>query len=327
MTAGNQADGRAQLFQPLRTAAFQRFAAGDYAGVLPFARRAEELFPEKGEVPFWLACVHAREGRPEAAVAALRAGLGRGLYWPRDWLLDDDDLAPLRGRPDFLELVSASDEAAAARAVAPPAALEPVVLEPGGGAAHGRPPLAEVVALHGWGQDADEFALHWQAAAGAGFRVIVPRSGQEPTPGFFVWDDRERALADVAAQARAAAILPSRPAPGIVAGFSQGGGIAVDLALDERPAAPAGFLAVSAGPEDLAGALTPERLQAAAARRVRGRLLAGERDDALDGARALARVLRDAGLCGELSVLRGLGHEMPEPPGEPLASELAGLLG
>jgi hypothetical protein len=150
----------------LRTAAFDLFSAGDYRGVLPIAREAAASYPAKGEVPFWLACVHCRLGDPEAALAALRAGLARGRYWPPDWLLDDD-LEPLRTRPELAAILRESAEAQGSQPVS--GSLEPDVLAPSGVAGGDAAPAALVLALHGWGQDADELALHWQAAAGRGF--------------------------------------------------------------------------------------------------------------------------------------------------------------
>ena len=311
-------------FQPLRTAAFERFAAGDHAGALPFASAALERFPQKGEVPFWLACIHCRLGEPEAAVAALRQGLGRGHYWPRDWLLEDDDLEQLRGRADFAAVVQ---ESARAEAAAPsPEPPGPALLSAPSAADEPRAPRAVVLALHGWGQDADEFALHWSAAAAAGFTVAVARSSQEPCPGFFVWDDRARALRDVDVQL--AGVLRRAPgAPLVLAGFSQGGGIAVDVGLAGRPAPAAAVLALAAGLDDLEGPPAGDRLAAAAAAGLRVRLLVGEQDDALDDVRGLADVVAGAGLDGGLALLPGLGHEVPDPPGEVLALELARLLG
>ena len=325
---GGRGPGAEPRFQPLRTAAFDLLAAGDYRGVLPLALEAEALYPAKGEAPFWLACVHCRLGDTEGALAALRAGLARGHYWPADWLLEDDDLEPLRGRP---ELEAILRESAAARSAGSGAgALEPVVLDPSGATDGGATPAALVLAFHGWGQDADELALHWRAAAACGFAVIVPRSSQQPTPGFFVWDDRETALAEVAAQFRRAcgAVSDGAAAPPLLlAGFSQGGGLAVDLAIDAEPAPCVGFLAVAAGTEDLVVPPGPDRLAPAAARGLRGRLLVGDRDEALSGAHALAEAGARAGLSWALTVRPGAGHEMPEPPGELVADELAALLG
>jgi predicted esterase len=328
MSSPGEATPHDRRFQPLRAAAFERFAVGDYAAVLPIALRAQALFPQMGEVPFWIACVRARLGDAAAALEALDAGLRRGLYWPRGWLEEDDDLEPLRGRPDFAAVVEASAAASAHAATPSPAELRPVILE-----AAGRPARAVVLALHGWGQEPREFALHWRAAAEVGFTVAAVRSGQQPTPGFFVWDDRARARADVAAQFAAACGGPQPEGdeaaagrPLLIAGFSQGAGVAVDLAVDGLPAPAAGFLAVAGGLEDLGETPAAPRLAAAAARGVRGRLLAGEHDEGLEDIRGLAQVLTEAGLTGGLTELCGLVHEMPEPPGAVLAEGLASLL-
>lgn len=309
----------------MRSAAFERLAAGDHAGALPYATAARDLFPDKAEAAFWLACIHSRLGRPQAAVADLRRGLERGHYWPQSWLLEDDDLEPLRGRADFGEVVGASARAEAA--ALPSGPLEPVVLPAAPVPAGPRAPRATVVALHGWGQDAPEFALHWRAAAAAGFTVVVARSSQEPCPGFFVWDDRERALQDVARQLAVPGAGP--PGPLVAAGFSQGGGVAVDLALAGLCAPVAtsmAVLALAAGLGDLAAPPAAGRLDAAAARGLRVRLLVGAQDEDADDAQRLARVLSRAGLGARLTLVPGLAHEVPEPPGELLARELAALV-
>ena len=324
-------------FQPMRAAVLRLVEAGDCRGALPLALEAQAAFPAHGEVPFWLACIHCRLGDSAAALAALRAGLARGHYWPGDWLLGDDDMAPLRGSLELKAVVRESERARAA--AARPGVLRPVGLDPpgppgppGGVAETAASPRAVVVALHGWGQDAEEFALHWQAAVENGFRVLVPRSSQQPTPGFFVWDDRETARADVTAQLRSAPgsgqrrTSADRVPPLLTAGFSQGGGLAVDLAIDADPVTSVGFLAVAAGAEDLAALPDRDRLVAAAARGLRGRLLVGDRDDALAGAGALSDAAVGAGLACSLTIRPGAGHEMPEPPGRLLVDELIALL-
>jgi hypothetical protein len=314
--------------QPLRTAVFERLAAGDHGGALPCAVAAAELFPEKGEVPIWLACIHSRLGEPRAAVAALRGGLERGLCWPEGGPLDDDDLEPLRGRADFAAAVR---DAAAAAARAPEhGPLTPVVLS--AFSAEGRrPPRALLVALHGWGQDADEFALHWEATAAGGVAVVAPRSSQEPCPGFHVWDDRGRALDDVASQLSAGRVLSGGTAatPLVLAGFSQGGGVAVDLALDGLPAPSGAVLTLAAGLSDLAGAPPVDRLAAAAAAGLRARLLVGAGDDALEDVRLLAR----AGWCRDRRRTRGASRSRARDAGAagsgagPRGRRVAGMTG
>jgi predicted esterase len=312
-------------FQLRRFEAFELFAAGRYADVLPIALETEARYPRRGEVPFWLACVHCEQGRPDRALEVLRAGLDRGLWWPADWLLDDDDLTPLRGRPELADIVARSARNRPAGRVIPQA----VVVGAGGDRAA---PVAVVLALHGWGQAAAEFLAEWAGLAAVGIAVIAPESTEELTPGFFVWNDRATARRTIADQYRLAgaqltpAGVPPEDVPLVVAGFSQGGGLAVDLAVDGAPAPAAGFLAVSSGLDDLEAPPDAARLRRAVARGLRGRLVVGGADAALESARGLAAAAAGAGLSCPLTVLPGAGHQMPDPASGLLLAEIEALL-
>jgi predicted esterase len=188
-------------------------------------------------------------------------------------------------------------------------------------------PAAVVLALHGWGQEAPEFAAEWAGVAERGIAVVAPESTQEPTPGFFVWDDRDAALGTIAAQYETASErLAAQGAPLVVAGFSQGGGLAVDLAIDGAPAPSLGFFAVASGLEDLASPPSADRLRRAAGRGLRGRLVIGAADEALEGARDLATAAAAAGMDCPLTVLPGAGHRMPDPGSGLLLAEVEALL-
>jgi predicted esterase len=179
------------------------------------------------------------------------------------------------------------------------------------GTTTGRPSPGLLVALHGWGELAEEFVEPWRAGAQAGLLVAVPESSQEPTPRFFVWDDRERARDDVA---RALSSLRRTwhvdEERSLYAGFSQGGGLAVSWALTEGPLEARAFLAFAAGLSDVA----PEALRSldqATARGVRGRLVVGDADEALDDARDLHETLRAGGVPCTLDIVPGLDHDLP----------------
>jgi predicted esterase len=308
-------------FQELRFRVFEALGRSGLDEALQLALEAEVRYPAKGEVPFWLACIHCRQGADEAALAALRGGLARSLWWPEDWLFEDDDLASLRGSVALAEIAARSARLRAATRHVP----EPVLLPAATQGADG--PRAVVLALHGWGQEAGEFAAEWAGATGRGFAVVAPQSTQALTPGFFVWDDRALARQTVATQYRAASgELETGGAPLIVAGFSQGGGLAVDLALDGALAPIAGLLALSTGIEDLEAAPDPARLRRAAERGLRGRLVTGAEDEALDGSRALAAAAGAAGVQWPLTELAGGDHRMPPPQSGLLLSELAALV-
>ncbi len=262
-----------------------------------------------------MACALCRLGRADEALAVLREGSDDGLWWPEEWLLDDEDLAPLRDDDGLQEVVAASQRLRAAHLTGDHA-QDAIVLLSARAPETGAPPTGSstglLVALHGWGEQTADFVEPWRAAARTGLAVVVPESSQELTPAFFVWDDRERARDDVA---RALSPLHKRrrvdERRSLYAGFSQGGGLAVSWALAGGPLRTEAFLAIGTGLSDVA----PDALgtlDQAAARGARGRLIVGDTDEAFDDARALHDALRDAGVASDLQVVPGLGHDLPD---------------
>jgi quercetin dioxygenase-like cupin family protein len=62
------------------------------------------VHPESGSLYYNLACLDALAGDPDAALAALRRAIELRPA-AAEWAPDDEDLAALRGRPEFEELV------------------------------------------------------------------------------------------------------------------------------------------------------------------------------------------------------------------------------
>jgi predicted esterase len=286
------------------------FTQGRFEDALAAAGVMRRRFPSRGEIPFWMACGLCQLGRLDEALMVLREGNDDGLWWPPEWLLDDEDLAPLRGGEGIREVVAASQRLRAAH-VREHQTPDPIVLTPPPAAGAGRPPAVSapglLVALHGWGEQAADFVEPWRAAARAGLLVVVPESSQELTPEFFVWDDRERARDDVArAVSHSCAPWNVDERRSLCAGFSQGGGLAVSWALAGGPLRTGAFLALGTGLSDVA----PDALRA------------------LDqvAARALHEALRRGGVSSELQVVPGLGHDLPDDLEERLAEALGLLL-
>ena len=77
-----------------------------------------EIFPDDAFLLYNLACAQARSGLPEAALASLGQALDRGLAQPLQ-MATDADLASLRERPEFADLLTRAREAESARATEP----------------------------------------------------------------------------------------------------------------------------------------------------------------------------------------------------------------
>jgi predicted esterase len=92
--------------------------------------------------------------------------------------------------------------------------------------------LPLLISFHGWGANAQLEAPHWQGLADRGWLVAVTCSSQQIADGLYVWDDLKRTQREAKAHYKAlCSEFPVDPERVVLAGFSQGGGRALWLAL------------------------------------------------------------------------------------------------
>ncbi|HEY0698889.1 MAG TPA: alpha/beta hydrolase [Micromonospora sp.] len=291
-------DERAR-YRAVEEEAFAAYERGDLDGGVALLRAAMPELPGwRSDLAHFAACLLALRDRPAEALAELHTAYQAGGWWHRRILLDDGDLAGLRGLPGFADLV----EGAHARAeAADPATRPPVVRRPAG------PPRGLLLALHGAGEDAHDAAEAWGAAVDAGHLLVTIDSTQLNTPMYRSWPDPSVGLRDIAAALET--LTPDElRLPRVAAGFSAGGRQALLWALAGTPHAPSRFVAVAPAVHSaqLGG------LAAAVERGLTGVVVVGDRDDDVrDGALAAVRDLRAAGLPCRLDEVPGLGHAFP----------------
>jgi predicted esterase len=321
-------DGSAeQDFLWLRQDVFARYRAGDHAGALAAARAGAARFPERdATTTYWIACLEAQSGQHDRAVRTLREALARGLWWSAAWLQGERDFAPLRERADFQETVAEHDrrrEAAEAGA-GPEVMVIPPVDRIWTTSPDTPPPL--VLALHMRNGSARDSAPYWSPATAFGALVALAQSSQRVSAVGHCWDDEARARDDVAwalSEARRQHAVDSERL--VLAGASQGGKLAVELALRGEPVLVRGFIAVV--PSITKPAPLFPLVAAAAARGLRGWILTGEHDGCRPGVEALHGGMTAAGLPCVLEVVQGLGHDFPTDFGERLPAALEHVLG
>ncbi|GAB2934128.1 alpha/beta hydrolase [Streptomyces heilongjiangensis] len=261
------------------------------------------------------ACLLALTGRPEDALAELRAALDDGAWWSPAILVEDDDLTAVRDLPGFDALLR---ESAARHAAAGSVPFPPLVRRPAGSS------RGVLVALHGADQDAALAARQWSGAVDAGFVLVAVDSSQRSTPLYRSWPDAGTAVRDVTA-ALAEVDEADGSLPVLAAGFSAGARAAVLWSLSDAPVRPRGFLAV--GPALTPAHLDGEVLARAARRALSGRMLVGERDDHIaPGIFDAHALLTGAGADVILESVPGLGHDFPEDFPRRLPTLLRGLL-
>jgi predicted esterase len=178
-----------------------------------------------------------------------------------------------------------------------------------------------LLALHMRLANAEDTAVQWMASVSAGLVLAVPQSSQVAGVNAFCWDDIPRAAQDLAAvytQLREAHTFdPDRV---IVAGASQGGGLAITLALNGGVLPSQRFIAVVPFIQDAQdtialrqadiATLTPA-IDRGVRRGTRGWLLTGGQDFGRSHVEQLYREMVRRGLPCEFVLEPDLGHEFP----------------
>ena len=296
---------------------------------LALATEIAERFPEQAaESSYLLACAQNRAGHGDEALGTLEAALDRGSCWQNSLLLWSPSLKPLQNLPRFHQILARSKTMI--NALEAGTRVSVAMFPPQSGEMGGAPPL--LLPLHGGADIPGEHDAYWAAAVGQGVLVAVPRSSQHRTSDTLWWGgphepfDRERSERDVrAAYDEVGAAYAFDVARVLLGGFSQAAVLAVTLALENQPFQVRGFACVGPGTEDLE-ALRP-LMEPAAARGLRGWILAGERERGLPMITRLADELTSHGISCQLEVVPGLGHEFPDDFSGRLQSGLRFLLG
>lgn len=283
--------------------------AGEPSSALDLATRSEPLFPPQAALTRMLRIeLLAMMGRAPEAIDLLREGLDRGYRYRGRWLRHER-FAGLASQPDFGALVERSDtQYERDQADARP---DLSTFVPREGAGHELPVL---IALHGNNRTMQDTAPSWQSVVQAGWVLVVPQSSEiATTPGFFVWNDRERAAKDLEAHV---ATLRSRlaidPSRFVLGGFSMGARLALEIGLSARfPTTK--ILAIATWLPDF-DALA-QLLEPSAMRDSRVYVVVGRHDaSGYEGAVRLVDRLRAVGASADIEI-HDAGHE--EPPDMP----------
>jgi predicted esterase len=293
-------------FRRFRSQLFQLYQGGEYQQALTvLEQHAQEYSEQEVQTLFWRACLATLCGEPEAALDALEKALDQGYWYRPDTLQGDDDLAALHGEPRFKKLVnSCAERHAQAVQEAKP---ECRVLFP---PVESKPPYPTMMAIHGRYANIHASQAYWECLCQQGWLVGLPQSSQVNGVNSYCWDDQELAVRELQAHFEKLAGEHAVDLQRIIlGGFSQGGGLAIWMAL--RGLLPcAGFIAVApflAGIDELS-----EPTIRANATTMRGYLITGD----LDLHQQVFDNLEEAFKAGEIEYQRerhaDLDHEFPD---------------
>ncbi|HXZ24467.1 MAG TPA: hypothetical protein VEH08_06995 [Methanomassiliicoccales archaeon] len=243
-------------------------------------------------------------GHPDLAFEIIRSAVERGCWWSEDILMKDDDLAELRGRNDFLQLVGVCRERELREKAA--ARSECKVVESPLNSNSRRP---FVVALHGNSESNVLSEPRWRTCLRAGMSLALVQSSCIKFSGGYSWDDPAIGRSELEGQWTDLKRGGMDERLSILGGFSAGGRVIVHAILN-RKVDSRGAILVGPWLPDLKE-LVP-LMDHGILKNKRFFILVGDEDvDCLDCSMELAMELERNGASVRLQIEPGLEHDFP----------------
>lgn len=308
-------------FERIEARVFRLYGEEAFYQAAVWADDLERDHPEHGgKLAFWKACLRSRAGDARGALQALRGAVESG-HWYSEASFEDEDLALIREEPEFGRIVEMSSEARG-RYLAQ--RREMVVVEPDDTAS------GALLAFHRAAGTPGRSLHHWSSAAEAGWILAMPWAEAVLESDSHLWLDQDLQKLDSAASRRVGSQALHRLEHEfgfdvdqlVLAGFSQGGAVALMLAVDGTiPASRVLVIGSSLRYLEAFDELSDNR-----ASNLRIHLLAGERERHTDATRQIALQLEDQGVAVTMDIRPDLGHMFPEEFDTELPSLLESLL-
>ncbi|AZB42029.1 hypothetical protein CEF21_06830 [Bacillus sp. FJAT-42376] len=258
----------------------------------------EPKHPEKlHKFSFWKACVLCINHEPDQALEALQKAFNKGFWWNPDLLKCDQDLEPLRGKKAFNHLI---DECEKRKEQAAKEAKPQIEF-------HGnQDPSAAIIVLHGRGGNMEDTIPYWMNERSVrDYLYAFPQSSQAAGYEAFGWDNREKATAEIKSVVKK--ITEKYPDVDriILAGFSQGGKLAIELTLNGELEKTNEFYAV-------VPAIREEDLKLNGRSGVSGWIVTGTEDPFYEETIKMTKHLEEQKVPCRLTEYEGMPHTYPE---------------
>jgi len=296
-------------FETLQKLIFSYYGKCKYEKALDIARIAAESFPEKlSRTSYWRACLYSLLGRQREAIGILKDATDKGIWWSPQAMLMDEDLDSIKDSRDFKEIVDKcrTYEDKAKVSCKP----ELLVIPPAAYNARHKYPL--LFSIHWRNGNAEEFARLWRYnSVFSNFLLAFPQSSQISGVNEYCWDNDVAAERDIQKSFEKVLSNYSIKEKGIiVAGASQGGKLALDMALKYNSANIKGFVIFIPALREFESYIP--YLQAAVENNIRGCIIAGDQDYYFSNVLHLSNCFKKYNLACKLITVAGMGHFFPE---------------
>lgn len=253
-------------------------------------------------------CAAALMSQTDLALQVIQESLDAGFFWSAAYLNSDDDLKSLRDLSEFKRITEISEEKyQQAQENSKPLALSLPLPESMDG------PTPLLLALHGNNANAKRSVKFWESAVRDGWRTVLLQSSQIIYPEAYVWDDLELGAQEIKEhyEELTASDAPET-GPTVIGGFSKGGEMSIWMALKEIIPL-AGFIAVNPGGPYIAEVdrFLPLIEECKSLTKMRGWLVAGEKDLNLNSIKSLHEMLTTHGMDCQLIIAPDIAHDFP----------------
>ncbi|MFB7120801.1 DUF3089 domain-containing protein [Bacillus tropicus] len=280
---------------------FRLFEKREFEAIYRCIDKAKREFPERIEkTSFWEACAFSAEGKYEEAIVSLNEALEKGIWWNPHTLMQDEDLKGLREKTAFKMIVKKCEEIFKKQQLT----ANPKLFTYGNEKAK-----AGLFSLHWRGSHIDDFAPYWcEEEILHEYILGFSQSSQIHGMKSYSWDNHEIAIKDVMKTFNDF-VNKYNLEDIIIAGASQGGNIAIELALKNMLATQK-FIAVIPAIRDV------KAIESIVASNditnVEGYIVTGDKDLFYENTLQLMLMFEEYNVNCKLIVREGLGHLFPE---------------
>lgn len=252
-------------------------------------------------------CIAMKAGFANLALELMQEAIvERGFWYSYEYLMQEEDLEPLRSNKQFLELTEICRQREAQALENAKSELKLIEASPLNGE---KKPL--IFALHGNQQNIEITKEHWNSAVALGYTLALPQSSSIEFFDAFVWNDSAKGAEELQQHYRFIQDHNSiDESQIIVGGFSAGSRTSLYAALEGLIPARGLILVGPWLPEIEAW---EEKLNNLKAQGMKVYIICGDKDeDCYECTMKLIEFLKEKDIAHKYIILKGLEHQYPE---------------